>query len=245
MPVNTIIQGDSLEVLKTFESESVDCVITSPPYFALRSYLPKDHPDKKKEIGSENSMQEHIEVLMKIFKELKRVLKPSGSFWLNYGDSYGTGSGAGSREGTKQATNKGSNYYEEEGKPQQIGFEKSLLMLPERIALALIDDGWILRQKICWAKQVYFHKDKMTKGSAVPTSVKVRFNTTFEYLYHFSKNNSGSEWYHYGNEPNKEKFPQKWRVWNTLPEIFRTHCWQKKDIPQKFLWAFMNLDYYF
>ena len=192
MPVNKIIQGDTLEVLKTFESESVDCVITSPPYFALRSYLSKDHPDKSKEIGSENSMEEHIEVLMKIFKELKRVLKPSGSFWLNYGDAYG-GSGmsvsyAGQNKGPNSILRDDLSYMPDVGHSRGK-YDKCMLMLPERIALKMIDEqGWILRQKICWAKQVYFHKDKMTKGSAMPTSVKDRFNMTFEYLYHFVKN---------------------------------------------------------
>src|SRR3990167_1199661 len=91
--IGKIICGDSLEELKKLPDESVDMAITSPPYFGLRSYLPKDHPDKKKEIGSESSIEEHIKILMEIFKELRRVLKKEGSFWLNYGDMYGTSSG--------------------------------------------------------------------------------------------------------------------------------------------------------
>lgn len=178
-----IYQGDSLAVLKTFPDESVDCVITSPPYYGLRSYLPKDHPDKKKEIGSENSMDEHLKVLMEIFIEVKRVLKPSGSFWLNYGDCYGAG-------------NRKDNVPDSLGNGRDLplntrnqGYEKSMLMLPERVALKMVDEqGWILRQKICWAKQVYLQKSNRTIGSAMPTSVKDRFNTTWEYLYHFTKN---------------------------------------------------------
>lgn len=90
----TIYQGDCLEVLKTFPDNSIPCVICSPPYFGLRSYLKKDHPDKHKEIGSESSMQEHIQALLRVFKEVKRVLRKDGSCWVNYGDCYG-GSGMG------------------------------------------------------------------------------------------------------------------------------------------------------
>jgi DNA modification methylase len=134
--INKIITGDTLEVLKTMPSESVDCVITSPPYYGLRSYLKKDNPLKVKEIGSETSMQEHLRVLLEIFAEVKRVLKPAGNFFLNYGDIYG-----GCKEG--KTDKKVSDYLkkEQEGISKKLPvYEKSLMMLPERIALKMIDD---------------------------------------------------------------------------------------------------------
>lgn len=183
--INKIIQGDSLEVLKTLSSESIDCVITSPPYYGLRSYLKKDDPLKVKEIGSESSIEEHLRVLMAIIGEIKRVLKPTGSFWLNYGDCYG-----GCKEG--KTDKKVSDYIkkEQEGICKKLpGYEKCMMMLPERIALRMIDQkNWILRSKIIWCKQIMDYKTKTTKGSVMPTSVKDRFNNSFEYLYHFVKN---------------------------------------------------------
>ena len=107
MKVNHIYQGECLEVLKTFPNESINCCITSPPYFGLRSYLPKDHPDKGKEIGSESSIVEHVKVLMDIFAEVKRVLKPTGSFWLNYGDMYSSSPAGNTIQNLKEWEQKG------------------------------------------------------------------------------------------------------------------------------------------
>ncbi len=184
MKTNYIIQGDCVDKLKELPNESIDCVMTSPPYFGLRSYLDKDDPNKKKEIGSEMTMEEHIKVLMKVIGEIKRVLKKTGSFWLNYGDIFG---------GVKQGKTdkKVSDYIKKEqgGISKNLpSYDKCLMMLPERIALTMIDNGWILRSKIVWAKQIYDKKECKTKGSVMPTSVKDRFNTSWEYLFHFVKN---------------------------------------------------------
>ena len=185
-----IIQGDALEELKKLDSESVDMVMTSPPYWSLRSYLPKDHPDKAKEIGSEPTFKEYLDKMMLIFAEVKRVLKPTGSFWLDMGDSYGTSSGTGSREGSKQATNKGSNYYNNTGKAGLPGYDKSLIGQPWRMAIRMIDEqGWILRADINWIKQILIYKKdkKYTMGSVMPSSVKDRVNMASEHLFHFVK----------------------------------------------------------
>ena len=80
--MNKIIQGDVLEVLKTFESESVDCVITSPPYWGLRDY------GVKEQIGLEKTPEEYVAKMTEVFREAKRVLKKDGTLWLNLGDSY-------------------------------------------------------------------------------------------------------------------------------------------------------------
>jgi len=181
--INTIIQGDCLEVLKGMPDDFVDMVISSPPYYGLRNY------GIDGQLGLEDTFEEFLDKMMAIMAEIKRVVKPTGTIWINFGDCYGTGSGKGSRENTKQATNKGSNYYDDIGKNKVIGYEKCLLMMPERFAIRCIDElGLILRNKIKWAKQVYLKKQGYTVGSVMPTSVRDRFNESGEELYFFVKN---------------------------------------------------------
>lgn len=182
MKINKIIHGDTFAVLKTLPDECVDLIITSPPYYGLRNY------GVEGQLGLEKTLAEYLEKMLLITAELKRVLKNTGQFWLNMGDCYGTGSGAGSRKGSKQATNKGSNYYEDTGR-KPPGEQKCLLMQPERLALGMIDQqGWILRNKVKWCKQVLIKKENRTIGSVMPTSVKDRFNESGEELYFFVKN---------------------------------------------------------
>lgn len=147
LPTGQVICGDCMEVLPTLPEGSVHCVVTSPPYFALRSYLDKDHPDKGKEIGSEVSPEAFIETMVAVFREVRRVLRDDGCIFVNLGDSYsGGGRGAGSG---KQATNVGSDM------PPMPAFEPpgNLLNIPHRVAEALRADGWIWRQTIVWAKR--------------------------------------------------------------------------------------------
>ena len=116
-PFNQIIYGDVLVVLKTFHDDSIDCVLTSPPYYGLRDY------GVEGQIGLEKTLDEYLEKMLAITAELKRVLKPTGTLWWNHGDSYGTGSGAGIRDG-KQATNRGTQTnvgWQKEGKAAVVG----------------------------------------------------------------------------------------------------------------------------
>ena len=104
----TLHLGDSIEVLHTLPANSVHAVVTSPPYFALRSYLTKDDPLKVHEIGSEPTPEAFIQTMVDVFREVRRVLRDDGTLWMNLGDSYG-GSGKGDgAEGSKQRTNRGS-----------------------------------------------------------------------------------------------------------------------------------------
>lgn len=116
--LNKIYQGDCLEVLKTFPDESVDCVITSPPYYALRNY------EVEGQLGLEPTYQEYINKLLNIFDEVKRVLKQSGTCWVNLGDSYGT----------------------------KKEMQKCLLQIPSRFSIGMTDRGWILRNELIWYK---------------------------------------------------------------------------------------------
>lgn len=123
MQLNKIYNGDALDVLKTFPDECVDMVITSPPYWALRDY------GAEGQLGLETTFQEYINKLCDIFDEVKRVLKKSGSCWVNLGDAYsGSGKGVG---GIKS---------------------KSLLQIPSRFAIGMCNRGWILRNEIIWHK---------------------------------------------------------------------------------------------
>ena len=173
MEINKIYQGDALKVLKTFPDESVDCIITSPPYYGLRDYRVEG------QIGLESTFDEYLDSLLKITGELKRVLKKTGTLWWNHGDSYGTGSGSGIRGG-KQATNRGTQTnekWQKEGKASVPGLEKCLLLQPYRLVQRMIDEqGWILRNHIIWHKP-----------NCMPSSVKDRFTVDFEPIFFFTK----------------------------------------------------------
>lgn len=145
LPVGKIVEGDAMAVLQHLPKSSVDCVVTSPPYFRLRDY---DHDGQ---LGLEPHVDDWVRELQAVTRALRRVLRPSGTLWLNLGDSYATHP----REGARR---------------------KSLVAAPERLMLALIDDGWIVRNKIVWAKT-----------NPMPTSVKDRLSTTHEVIYLLSQ----------------------------------------------------------
>lgn len=83
-----VLHGDVLEQLKKLPDASVQCVVTSPPYFGLRSYLPSEHPDKVKEVGLETNPVDYVAKMVEVFRDVRRVLRPDGVCWLNLGDSY-------------------------------------------------------------------------------------------------------------------------------------------------------------
>lgn len=123
---NQILLGDCLQTMPTLPAGIVQCVVTSPPYFALRSYLPAGHPDKSKEIGSEVSPDAFIATMVAVFREVRRVMRSDGVCFINLGDSMSSAGGHG---------------------PGQ------LMNIPHRVAEALRQDGWNWRQTIVWAKK--------------------------------------------------------------------------------------------
>jgi site-specific DNA-methyltransferase (adenine-specific) len=122
LPRNVVLVGDARERLAELRSGSVDCVVTSPPYFQLRNY--GDEPDQ---LGLEETVDEYVTVLCEVCGEIGRVLKPTGSLWLNLRDSYSKARFTGTAS-------------------------KSLLLAPERLLIALTGDGWIVRNRIVWWK---------------------------------------------------------------------------------------------
>src|SRR5579885_1278516 len=167
-----LIQGDSEQVLQRLPDHAVDMCITSPPYWGQRKY------EGESALGNEPRWQEYVTHLMSIFRHLKRVLKPDGSFWLNIGDTY---------------------------------VKKNLMGIPWRVALALQDDGWILRNAVVW--------DKM-KGS--PDNAKDKLRNVHEELFHFVlqptyyydvdaiRNEPGKPYYRDGTKPGDR--------WHIIPE---------------------------
>lgn len=141
LPLGELLAGDVRDVLPTLPASSVDCIITSPPYYRLRNY------GADWQIGLEDSVSAWVDELRLVLRGLARVIKPTGSLWLNLGDSFAA--------------------REHEG-----ALPKSLLLAPERVALAMTQDGWMIRSKVIWAKT-----------NPMPTSVRDRLSTTYEVIY--------------------------------------------------------------
>ncbi len=170
----TLYISDAVNGLKNIDDESVDCCITSPPYYNLRDY------GMEGQIGLEEFPQEYISRLVEVFREVKRTLKPDGTLWVVIGDSY-AGSGKGRmKDGRPCKGNSISrNYNNEMGgklKITQSCKPKDLIGIPWMLAFALRDDGWYLRQDIIWSKP-----------NPMPESVKDRCTKSHEYIFMLSK----------------------------------------------------------
>jgi DNA modification methylase len=138
-----IFLGNCRQVLELFPPACIDCVITSPPYWQLRSY-DIDHEMAKHEIGNEETPEGYVQKLVDVFRLVYKVLKPEGSLWLNIGDKY---------------------------------HNKNLMGMPWRVALALQNEGWILRNAVVWEQM---------KGTQ---SVEDRLRDVYEFIFHFVKRN--------------------------------------------------------
>ena len=168
---NTIIQGDTLEVLKQFPSESIDMIVTSPPYWNLRDY------GEDKQLGKEIDPKDYINSLKKIFDECSRVLKNEGTLWVNIGDSYFRNGGKSKKNDNAKVGNTKKGIQKGNCKVPKGYKEKSMALIPERFVIMMSDSGWIVRNKIIW-----------NKPNAMPQPVKDRFVNDYENIYLFSKN---------------------------------------------------------
>lgn len=179
--LDTIITGDSRDVLATLPDNSVNCCVTSPPYFGLRDY------GVDGQIGLEPTPDAYVDALVGVFREVRRVLRDDGTCWLNLGDTYSNAGKWGGSKGydTKQASNVGS-IRRTVRNARDIGAKpKDLLLIPSRVAIALQDDGWYVRAEIIWAKP-----------NAMPESVQDRPTKSHEQVYLLTK----SERYYYDAE---------------------------------------------
>jgi site-specific DNA-methyltransferase (cytosine-N4-specific) len=138
----TLLLGDALEVLRTLPDESVDCIVTSPPYYRLRDY------GVAGQYGTEASPAEYVETMRAVFAEAKRVLARDGTCWINVDDSYAYPPGSAGGQGNGQRKNRA---FTAEGLPgTRVVPPKNLMLIPERLVIALQDDGWIVRNKAVW-----------------------------------------------------------------------------------------------
>jgi len=143
--IDQILLGDAISIIKTIPDDSIDCCVTSPPYWNLRDYQASG------QIGREPTMSEYIAAIVAVFAGIKRVLKSEGTCWVNLGDTYATRL----TDGLK---------------------EKDLCLIPHRVAIALQDDGWYVRQDIIWSK-----------SNPMPESVRDRCTKAHEYIFLLTK----------------------------------------------------------
>ena len=190
-----VIEGDALKSLQRLPSASIQCAVTSPPYWGLRDY------GVEEQIGLEKELQQFLNRLVAVFSEVRRVLKDDGTLWLNIGDGYTSGN-RGWRAPDKKNPARAMNVRPD----TPVGLKsKDLLGVPWRLAFALQADGWYLRSDVVW-----------NKPNAMPESVKDRPTRSHEYMFMLSK----SEHYHYNHsavlEPNGRNRRSVWNI-NTQP----------------------------
>lgn len=166
-----IIVGDCRKTLKAIPDCSVQCCVTSPPYWGLRDY---GHP---KQIGLEKTFGKFLANLMRVFDEVHRILTPDGTLWVNMGDSYASSGGAGIQGKNGDRSGRAHTQRNLLGKSAANGIKgKDLMGQPWRLAFALRRRGWYLRQDIIWHKP-----------NPMPESVSDRFTKAHEYLFLLSK----------------------------------------------------------
>jgi site-specific DNA-methyltransferase (adenine-specific) len=179
--------GDCRELLKALPDESVQCCVTSPPYWGLRDY------GNTRQIGLEESPEEYVEAIVGVMREVRRALKPDGTLWLNLGDSYASRKAGGRQGNTSQRLSRANITVQEcsAQRPLPVGYKpKDLIGIPWRVALALQSDGWWLRSDLIWHKP-----------NPMPESVTDRPTRNHEYIFLLTK----SERYYYDAEAIMEK----------------------------------------
>lgn len=222
-----ILVGDCMEKLATLESESVDCCVTSPPYWGLRDY------GVDGQLGLEPTPELYIAHMRMVFEQVRRVLKPQGTLWLNLGDSYAAGGSGGASVKSRLNGGRGVGPNEKvslmQGRslPRKVppGLKrKDLVGIPWSLAFALRNDGWYLRQDIIWHKP-----------NPIPESVRDRCTKGHEYIFLFAK----SQKYYFdidaikepaicgwngaqaGSVPREGETRQKRSVWSVTTKPFK------------------------
>ena len=235
MTRDLVLFGDCRERLKEFDDLARMC-ITSPPYYGLRNYGDKDN-----QIGIEQTPEDYVNELVKVFREVKNNLTEDGTLWLNIGDSYYNyrpGKGQGLVKQSVSKTNQDlPSKCNRRGNKLQGYKEKDLIGIPWLLAFALRKDGWYLRQDIIWSKP-----------NPMPESVRDRCTKSHEYIFLFSKNKK----YFYDNEAIKED-AKDWGVRNRVNGKYHNkgtglqpHTGLTKSYPKKnkrSVWSITNKPY--
>ena len=184
--MDTILCGDALESLRQLPDGIAHCCVTSPPYMGLRSYLPDEDPRKPFEIGLEATIEEYVAKMVAIFAEVRRVLRPDATLWLNLGDAYANNASTSRMRRAEQGNGSGAFHIPSDERlearrqrPNRLTNLKSsglkhkdLIGLPWRVAFALQADGWWLRSDIIWHKL-----------NPMPESVLDRPTRAHEYIF--------------------------------------------------------------
>ena len=185
--INKVFNEPCLDTLKRMQDKSIDCVITSPPYWQLRDY------GYDGQWGLEPTFQQYLEHLWELMDEIYRVLKDEGTCWINLGDSYNNSGWAGDKANKyndQPIVAKGT----QAGRGGQKGYpNKCLVLLPHRFAIGCIDRGWILRNDVIWAKR-----------NGMPEPVTDRFTKKHEYIFFMVK----SEKYYFDLDAIRQKHKQ-------------------------------------
>ena len=167
----TIYCGSAIDVLKEMPSETVDCVVTSPPYFWLRDY------GVEGQIGMENTVDEYVAALIEIMREVRRVVKPDGVSFLNIGDTFYSGKGESQgQDGKSKKRRFGLRAVDKSGGLGMGLRRKSLIGIPWRVAIKLVSDGWILRSSVIWHRK-----------NRLPEHVRDRPSRSYEYVFILAK----------------------------------------------------------
>lgn len=198
-----ILTGDCREMLKALPDASVQCCVTSPPYWGLRRYLPDGHADRALEIGSEPTPEAYVQTLVDVFREVWRVLRPDGVVWLNLGDAYhNLRTHAGGRVPTNTfhvgGSRDGTEDFARARRSTKIDGIKDgdLIGLPWMVAFALRADGWWLRQDNIWSK-----------ANPMPESVRNRTTRAHEYIFQLAKSGAPLFWTHRDGRPGSRELP--------------------------------------
>ena len=188
----TLFVGDVLDYAAQLAPQSIQTIVTSPPYFGLRRYLPTDHPMRAMEIGTEQTPEEYVERLVAVFRALRPALKDDATLWINIGDSYCTRS-ASRKQGNRDVIRAFADgelpswrEYAEQGRVRYSSTlrdsglkDKDLIGIPWLLAFALRADGWWLRSEITWAKV-----------SVMPESIRDRPTSSTEKIFLLAKSAS-------------------------------------------------------
>ena len=178
----TVVHDDCRRALPRLEVGRFRCCVTSPPYWEQREYLPTGHPEKHLEVGHEATPAAYVAALVDIFREVRRVLADDGTLWINVGDKYAVEAPGGRSPGGDHF-GKSNRLVDRGSIPARLGKGrtpgvpgKGLIGIPWRLALALQDDGWILRSEIVW-----------WKPNAMPSSVEDRPTVAHEHVFMLAK----------------------------------------------------------
>ena len=195
------LEGNCIDKIKELEDNSIDCVVSSPPYFGLRDY------GVDGQFGLEKTYQDYLANTVKVFETFKPKLKDTATIWWNVGDSYNQNQSAGdrvSKYSKKQKTNQGNLGFKIES--QKNLKVKDLLMIPNRVAIALQEAGWYIRSEIIWHKP-----------NPMPESVKDRPTSSHEKIWLITKNKK----YYYDAESIKEPTKTKPAKRNKMGEGYQ------------------------